>query len=406
MAYHFPSFPKPHPSRVNAFREKKKVAVLSIDGGGIRGLIPALIMDFMEKQTGRRICELFDLVAGTSTGGILSILSALPEEAGSTTPSSRTTGEELIKLYKERGAEIFPQQDDEGTDMKSFLSKVKSTVGDVKDTMNTMASALSKPKYTAAGLEKVVHDYTVDKHGKPLTLADTVIPVYVSAVEMEQPWGPIFFSSLDARADGGANGCNYLVSDVARATSAAPTFLPPKKMSNVVKETAMSTPTPGHVSLTCVDGGICCNNPSLAVLNYVRGLVDPDTEITIISLGTGRVAEAYDCKAMQGWGAAKWIEPLISTMMQGSSKLMHDQIETIAAADSRIKYHRFQMMIPEEYTSKTTNKEWQQSKVGCERMDNIRKKNLDIMTELVVSSFLPEIENALGKALQQMIYDK
>ena len=45
--------------------------VLSIDGGGIRGLIPAVVLAELEGRTGRRIAELFDLVAGTSTGGIL-----------------------------------------------------------------------------------------------------------------------------------------------------------------------------------------------------------------------------------------------------------------------------------------------------------------------------------------------
>ena len=47
--------------------------LLSIDGGGVRGIIPAIILAEIEKRTGKRICELFDLIAGTSTGGILTL---------------------------------------------------------------------------------------------------------------------------------------------------------------------------------------------------------------------------------------------------------------------------------------------------------------------------------------------
>src|SRR5687767_1913575 len=72
--------------------------VLAIDGGGIRGLIPAIVLTELERRAGRRIFELFDLIAGTSTGGILACALCAPDPL----PAS-----ELVKLYEEEGPEIF-----------------------------------------------------------------------------------------------------------------------------------------------------------------------------------------------------------------------------------------------------------------------------------------------------------
>ena len=72
--------------------------VLSIDGGGIRGLIPALVLSELERRAGRRTFELFDLIAGTSTGGILACALCAPDPLPAI---------ELVKLYEEEGPEIF-----------------------------------------------------------------------------------------------------------------------------------------------------------------------------------------------------------------------------------------------------------------------------------------------------------
>ena len=71
--------------------------VLSIDGGGIRGIIPAMVIHYLETQTGRPALELFDLVAGTSTGGIIGLGLALPSFTHSQQP--RFSAKELADLY-------------------------------------------------------------------------------------------------------------------------------------------------------------------------------------------------------------------------------------------------------------------------------------------------------------------
>eukprot|EP01059_Diplonema_ambulator_P026001 TRINITY_DN4315_c0_g1_i5.p2 TRINITY_DN4315_c0_g1~~TRINITY_DN4315_c0_g1_i5.p2 ORF type:complete len:192 (+),score=39.53 TRINITY_DN4315_c0_g1_i5:703-1278(+) len=177
---------------------------------------------------------------------------------------------------------------------------------------------------------------------------------------------------------------------------------PRKKFRNVVNKGGGKV-VPGNVEVTCVDGGVCCNNPSLAVLNYIRSIVGSEPEIVVVSLGTGRLHESYDCKTMSSWGAANWIEPLINTMMSGTSKLMHDQLETVAAGDPRTSYYRYQMVIPDDYTSKTKNKEWAKAKVGVDELDNTRRRNIQAMTSLVRDEYLPEIEGNLKKAISEVL---
>ncbi|NJD10182.1 MAG: patatin, partial [Gemmatimonadetes bacterium] len=77
--------------------------ILSIDGGGIRGIIPALVLQEIERITGRPIAGSFDLIAGTSTGGILALGLARPGPAGGPAFSAA----ELVQLYEREGGVIF-----------------------------------------------------------------------------------------------------------------------------------------------------------------------------------------------------------------------------------------------------------------------------------------------------------
>src|SRR5438270_629061 len=83
----------------------RPLRVLALDGGGIRGVIPATVLAEIERRCGKRICEVFDLIAGTSTGGILALGLTTPD---ATTPSKpRYRAEDLVALYAEKGPTIF-----------------------------------------------------------------------------------------------------------------------------------------------------------------------------------------------------------------------------------------------------------------------------------------------------------
>ncbi|MBK8983022.1 MAG: patatin-like phospholipase family protein [Ignavibacteria bacterium] len=77
--------------------------ILTIDGGGIRGVLPARILHEIEKRTKKPIAELFDLIAGTSTGGILALCLTKPDSKG----NPRYKALDILKLYEEEGKKIF-----------------------------------------------------------------------------------------------------------------------------------------------------------------------------------------------------------------------------------------------------------------------------------------------------------
>src|SRR5438477_2908247 len=83
----------------------RPLRVLSLDGGGIRGVISATVLAEIERRCGKRIAEMFDLIAGTSTGGILALGLTVPDPVSSGKP--RHSAEELVALYAEKGSTIF-----------------------------------------------------------------------------------------------------------------------------------------------------------------------------------------------------------------------------------------------------------------------------------------------------------
>src|SRR4051812_34167274 len=156
--------------------------VLAIDGGGIRGLIPALVLTELEKRSGRRTFELFDLIAGTSTGGIIACAVCAPDPL----PAS-----ELVGLYEQEGPDIFS---------RSLFQRIWS------------ADGLLDEKYAAAGLDRALERFPGQKLLSQ-TRPDLIVPAYDTADPV-----PYFFKTTDAKA---SPNDDFPLSVVARATSAA-----------------------------------------------------------------------------------------------------------------------------------------------------------------------------------------
>ena len=166
--------------------------VLSIDGGGIRGIIPALVLAEIERRSQKRVFELFDLIAGTSTGGILACALCAPDPL---------PAEQLVGLYEEEGPHIFD---------RSVWQRIRSAEG------------LLDEKYSADALDRALERFLSDKR-----LADTKPDLLVPAYNMGEP-GPYFFKSRKAREEGE----DFPLSVVARATSAAPTYFEPSQLND------------------------------------------------------------------------------------------------------------------------------------------------------------------------------
>lgn len=132
----------------------KTIRILSIDGGGIRGLIPSCFLNSLEQQSGWRIHEMFDLVAGTSTGGILALGLTLQGSTG----QAKYTATDMIGLYKDHGKLIFPT---------AGFAKKLSSIG-------------SSAKYSPAGIESVL-----DKYFGVARLSDSLSDVIVTSYDIQ-----------------------------------------------------------------------------------------------------------------------------------------------------------------------------------------------------------------------------
>src|SRR5580704_798792 len=273
--------------------------ILSIDGGGIRGIIPALVLARIEKLTRRSAATLFDLVAGTSTGGVLAIALPVPKFSGRPVYSAQ----ELVTLFEREGARIFS---------RSMLR-----------TLVTSDSLFWK-KYSSQGIEEVLLEYFGDSR-----LSDASTDVLIASYEIERSL-PFFFRSSLARE---RPDYDFPARDVARATSAAPTYFEP-----------MRIPTgTDSGNYTLIDGGVFANNPAACALVEAHAtLPRPGGYLPrgylVVSLGTGSLMQTLPLQLAKNWGALLWVKPLLNAMFDGVSSTVDFQLRQLMPSG----YYRFQ----------------------------------------------------------------
>ncbi|MAX79678.1 MAG: patatin [Crocinitomicaceae bacterium] len=282
----------------------KKIRILSLDGGGIRGILPGTILTYLEEQIRKEsknekatIGEYFDLIAGTSTGGILSLIYLCPNDDG----TYKFTAKEAVDLYLDQGDDIFDV---------SFKKKLKSLGG------------IADEKYDADALEDALKTYLEDTK-----LSQALKPCLITSYDIRNRKAH-FFSSADAATN---RIYDYYLRDVARATSAAPTYFEPVRIKSI-----FGTP---H---SLIDGGVFANNPALCayaeartiefskVLNNSEKPDKPKAEnMLIVSIGTGSVEKSYHYKEFKDASLLKWLNPLIDIMMSGNSETVDYQLKQI-----------------------------------------------------------------------------
>lgn len=271
--------------------------ILSIDGGGIRGIIPGQVLVVLEEKLQKRtqnpharLSDFFDLIAGTSTGGILTCIYLCPDMKGN--PSQpRFSAQEAVDLYLLKGEKIFDT---------SLWQKIRSGGG------------ISDEKYDAKELEDTLESYLGD-----LKLSQLLKPCLITAYDIESRRAR-FFTQHDAKQK---EMHDYLVKDVARATSAAPTYFEAERLLSVT-----------GVPYPCIDGGVFANNPSLCAYAEVRKKFKDNPaakDMAILSIGTGYVKKSYEYKDAKDWGMVEWIKPLIDIMMSGVSETVDYQMAQI-----------------------------------------------------------------------------
>jgi len=280
--------------------------ILSLDGGGLRGIISAEVLKYVEQKlqdfTGNldaRIADYFDLIAGTSVGGILTALYLCPYLENPLRP--RCSAQEVYDFFRYKSSQIFDP-----------ISKNSLPV----------LGELFDEKYSYHKFDQIMGDFFQD-----LKLSELLKPCLITSYEIEKRKSQ-FFTQHDAILD---PKNDYFIRDVLRATSAAPTLF------EVAQIKAMNQDV-----YTCIDGGVFANNPALCAYAEARHKFNRDfnldnryekgptaKQMVVLSLGTGVVKKKYPYEEAKNWGKLQWLEPLFDIIMTEGAETVDYQMQQI-----------------------------------------------------------------------------
>jgi hypothetical protein len=260
------------------------MAVLSLDGGGYRGLMEAYMLDYLTSVANHPLHEIFDIISGTSIGGILAMASSVPGIDG----QPKISTQDMIDLFVKTGHEIFPKRWRYNYPAKIFDSA-----------MNAFSNKYDeRPLYNLLG-----------KHFQETRLSDALTHVLVTSVQVKDSV-PVLFSSKDPKTN------NNLMHNIGKATSAAPSYFPSYTFNFADHWGAQAF----------TDGGLWCNNPTRAAYDEalyqaeLLGYRKPKEELFILSLGTGKMPQQYVQAKKAGWigAAGAVIETTMSAVSEGT----------------------------------------------------------------------------------------
>lgn len=285
----------------------KLFRILCIDGGGIRGIIPAKMLAQIEQETRTPIWKLFDLIAGTSTGGILALALTIPAD-GADQVQAKYCASDVIKIFTDDAAQIFPYPP------APFC--------------HTDLDFMFHARYHASGIETVLKKYTGETR-----LKDTLKPIIITSYDIEQAkaW---FFSSQEAKR---TEEYNFPMWEVARATSAAPLYFPPLQ----------HVPPDLEQYNLLVDGGVAANNPAMcALVEAMSSFNQPQENILVVSLGTGQIRKPLLYDSIKAGGVLQWGLSLLHLLFDGNSQTVQYQMQVLLNQPGvQQRYYRFQTIL-------------------------------------------------------------
>ena len=310
-----------------------KFKILACDGGGIRGLITAVILECLEQKLDQPLKNYFDLFAGTSTGSIIACAIARG------IPTSQ-----LRQFYIEKGISIFPDMDPIFW-WNNLIEKIKK--GDP-----------SLPLFPSEGLESVLQEANIFDHDPFGSLPPTIVVSYDTYNRTA-----VVFKSNQPEFK------HIPIWEVCRCSSAAPTafagyiLTEPNYIASLEKDSQhsiISNPLPIKLppeikGVPLIDGGVVANNPTLCAIaecikmgrkGEIAESVSLDN-ILVASFGTGQLENRITPADAQTWGALDWLSitkgiPLLDVFSDGSA----DSVDYIATQLIDGGYDRYQPLVP------------------------------------------------------------
>jgi len=321
---------------------KDKVKVLSLDGGGIKSLITLQVLAYIESQTGKKTGELFDYIAGTSSGGMLTLYLSMPSDDNPDIP--KYSAKEVIELLQYDSRQIFKEK----TTAK-FFSKP--------------AVQLFRTPYQLKTMTEMTENRFKDNQMKDAT-TNIFVLTFDTMTNMPVPFTNYVPNYNDAR-----------MSMVAAATSVAPFYFSPihyyDKSANRYR--------------TLIDGGLVAKNPSVFAYEEAKKM-NKNKEIFLLSLGAGYQEKTdYDYEKLKNWGFLKYSLPTYTFMLDGVTNTNDIYMSTLASIDSNYSYYRFQPKLDK--------------KDGFDnKPDNTDAKNFQILLDIgdkYVQSIKPQLDKMI-----------
>ncbi|KAH6825474.1 hypothetical protein C2S53_005961 [Perilla frutescens var. hirtella] len=292
--------------------------VLSIDGGGVRGIIQGTILGTLESKLqeldgpNARIADYFDVIAGTSTGGLVATMLTAP--AANNRPIY--AAKDIPNFYIEHSPKIFPE-----SNRNAFAGTITSLFGG--------------PKYDGEYLKSLIEELLGN-----ITLSQTLTNVVIPSFDIKR-LQPVIFTTRNV--DGNQNlPATIRLSDVCLSTSAAPTYLPPHYFETTDAKAGKL------YTFNLIDGGIAANNPTMTALTHISKQillgqfenvnVGPmeSNKMLVLSLGAGgaKQEEKYNARDSATWGSLSWLfnngaTPLIDFYGDASTDMVDIHVSTI-----------------------------------------------------------------------------
>ena len=245
----------------------KEFKILSIDGGGIRGICPAIYLEHIQKTLDRPLYEYFDMIVGTSTGGVIGLAIALGVPI-----------EHIIKVLREGSTRLFKRQ----------------------------SRGYFKPKYKTEALIKEIKSMI----GETAVLHDARRRVCIPYVDLAEGRAKVYKTR---HRDEYVRDQDLPAWKVAASTAAAPVFFSPFVVDS---------------ETTNVDGGLWANNPSVAGLTEALHMGIPVEQIRILSIGTGTKG-FQKIKPKLGYGLVGMYNAMIDLSMQVQSESSNNIVKLI-----------------------------------------------------------------------------
>jgi patatin-like phospholipase/acyl hydrolase len=298
------------------------IRILTIDGGGVRGIIPAVVLGELERRTGHHPSELFDVIAGTSTGSLLAMSMIIPGGDG----RPRYQAASSADAYEAFAPKIFPHE--------RWLQ----------------IRGLVHEKYSAAGLEAALQEFLGEAR-----FSQALVHCFVPTYDLLSQDIYVFDSAQSTLnpAD------DMLMRHVVRGATAAPTYFDPF---------VIGPPISDHKRVL-VDGGLYANNPSMLALTQVARH-HADSDVLVVSLGTGRTPAEAMSEDGQDWGLARWAKPLLHIVANGTNKVIDMELQHFLGSE---RYFRFQADLPEECDL---------DDASPERFQDLRRLGEDLVTKM------------------------